>query len=305
MAEAKQSGLKEGLVVASFGRSVLVQAANGQRLLCHPRRKKNEALVGDAVHWAASGDEGVIEAVLPRRNVLRRQDDIRTKSFAANLDQIIVWLAVEPEFSADQLNRILVAAAEQSIPAYIYLNKSDLAGFDASWQKLQAFAGVAADVQAFSTLRPEADLPALRQRLQGQRSFLIGPSGSGKSSLINTLLPDAQIATNTLSQALKSGRHTTTATTLHWLDVEGQSALIDSPGFQEFGLQHILPANLALYMPDFKAAASVGCKFSNCSHLHEPGCAVRAALEAGQIHPLRYRLYAELLAQLQSQNHWR
>lgn len=290
---------QEGLVVAAFGRSVLVEAADGSRTPCHPRSKKNAALVGDDVHWQASGDGGVVEAVLPRRNLLYRQDEVRTKSFAANLDQIVVWLAVEPEFSYEQLGRILIAAEAQRIPVQICLNKDELAGFDESWQRLQMFADMGYGLHHFSVLQGGAEAAAqMRRLLAGRRSLLVGPSGSGKSSLVNWLLPDAQVLTNTLSQALKTGRHTTTSTQLHWLDADHTSALIDSPGFQEFGLHHILPANLALLMPDLREAAQAGCKFNNCSHLHEPGCAVQAAAQAGQISPWRMRLYAKLHEEL-------
>ena len=299
------AALQTGLVVATYGRNVLVEAASGERLLCHPRRKKNEALVGDAVLWQPSGDEGVIEKIVERRNLLRRQDEIRTKAFAANLDQVLVWLAVEPEFSAEQLTRILLATEEQNIPVTICLNKDDLPGFTASWARLQIFANMGYPVLHCNMLAGDEPPPALVQLLAGTRSFLIGPSGSGKSSLINRLLPQAKLATNTLSLALKSGRHTTTNTNLYWLDAGKTSALVDSPGFQEFGLHHLLPSNLPLYMPDLRAAAAAGCKFNNCTHLHEPGCAVLAAVENGQVSPLRHSLYRSLFAELSQTPHYR
>ena len=222
------SAAQTGLVVASFGRSVLVEDAAGERTLCSPRGKKNLALVGDAVTWQRTGDEGVIDKIEPRRNVLYRQDEIRTKSFAANLDQILIWLAVEPEFSHEQITRILIAAEAEKISATICLNKDDLPAFAETWQRLQIYADMGYPL-LHTSVQEGSDLSAIQALLQGKTSFLIGPSGSGKSSLINRLLPGANIVTNILSHALKTGKHTTTASALHWLDESKQLALIGSP----------------------------------------------------------------------------
>ena len=287
-----------GLVVATHGRHCLVETEGGERLICHPRGKKSQAVVGDRVAWRASGDEGLIEAVLPRRNLLYRQDEIRTKSFAANLDQVLVLLAAEPEFSEGQLMRALIAAHAAGIPVVVVLNKRDLQPlFDRAWQRLAPYCAMGQVVLPLSLTADDGSLTSLQAQLLGRTTLVMGPSGAGKSTLVNRLIPHAQAQTGEISRALNSGRHTTTSTTWYWLDDAHQTALIDSPGFQEFGLYHLEAAELAQHLPDF--APYLGqCRFYNCSHLHEPGCAVRAAVEAGHISAQRYRLYGELHAEL-------
>ena len=293
--------LRSGLVVAAHGRHCLVETPDGDRLLCHPRGKKSQAVVGDRVWWQPSGDEGSIEKLQERRNLLYRQDEIRTKSFAANLDQVLVLLAAEPEFSENQLTRALIATHAERIPALVVLNKRDLGdSFERAWQRLSPYRFMGETVLPLSLATPEdpsvADLAA---RLEGKTTLILGPSGAGKSTLINRLVPQAQAQTGEISRALNSGKHTTTSTTWYWVDPERRTALIDSPGFQEFGLHHIEPTHLAQLMPDM--AAHLGhCRFYNCTHLHEPGCSVRAAIGDGPdaISPNRYRLYGELFSEL-------
>lgn len=299
-----------GLVVATFGRHCMVETPTGERHLCHPRGKKSEAVVGDRVSWAVAGDEGVIERVEPRRNLFYRQDELRTKSFAANLDQVLVLIAAEPTHSDHQLTRALITAHAQGIRPLIVLNKADLSTpFNNAWERLTPYRHMGYDVLGLS-LRGRAHQPeplaALRERLTGHTTLVLGPSGAGKSSLINTLVPHAQTATAEISRALNSGKHTTTSTTWYWLDDAHQSALIDSPGFQEFGLHHIEPTALASLMPDL-ASHLGGCKFYNCTHLHEPGCAVRAQVKSGhspgQISEVRYKIYSDLFAELSASPH--
>ena len=292
--------LRPGLVIAAYGRHCLVESETGERLICHPRGKKSQAVVGDRVWWQASADEGTIEKLQPRRNLLYRQDEIRTKSFAANLDQVLVLLAAEPEFSESQLTRALIAAQAESIAVLIVLNKSDLGPlFERAWQRLEPYRAMGQTVLSLSLQDgAQEGVPALEQRLQGKTTLVLGPSGAGKSTLINRLVPAARAQTNEISRALNSGKHTTTSTTWYWVDEGKTTALIDSPGFQEFGLHHIEPTRLAQLMPDF--AVRLGhCRFYNCSHLHEPGCAVRDAVGAPDgISENRYRLYGELFAEL-------
>ncbi|WP_374435874.1 ribosome small subunit-dependent GTPase A [Inhella sp.] len=295
-----------GLVVRGHGRHYLVETAEGGRILCHPRGKKSDAVVGDRVRWQMTGsDEGVIEALEPRRNLLYRQDEWRSKSFAANVDQLLVLVAVEPVFSESLLSRALVAAAEAGIEARIGLNKTDLPGVAAARQRLAPYTAMGIQVFEWSLQAdPAGALALLRPWLQGKTTLVLGPSGTGKSTLTNLLIPDAQAQVGEISEALNSGRHTTTHTQWYWLDAERQSGWLDSPGFQTFGIQHITPTQLAGLMPDFAAAAAAGCRFANCTHRQEPGCAVQAALKEGRIVESRYRIYLELFEELSRPPHY-
>ena len=304
---------QNGLVIAGHGRHVLVETPQGQRVICHPRGKKSQAVVGDQVLWQASQDEGTIEKVLPRRNLFYRQDEVRTKSFAANLDQVLVLIAAEPEFSEQQLARALIAAEAENIRAVVALNKSDLhAPFQRAWERLAEYRTMGYTVLPLA-LKPKTamvgatDTQELLALLRGKTTLVLGPSGSGKSSLINRLLPEATVLTQEISTALNAGKHTTTSTSLYWVDAAKTTAVIDSPGFQEFGLCQIGPMQLAKLMPDIRAHANE-CRFYNCSHLHEPGCSVRRALEQeppiAPISANRYRIYSNLFTELSEQTRY-
>ena len=303
------SNTQAGLVVAGFGRHVLVETDAGTRLICHPRGKKSQAVVGDRIRWLPTEDEGTIEKIEERNNLFYRQDEMRSKSFAANLDQVLIFMAAEPEFSENQLTRALIAAEAAHITPIIALNKSDLIEpFGRAWTKLAPYRAMGYQMLALA-IKPKSMTPtvndlqsaALMTLLRGKKTLVLGPSGAGKSSLTNLLVPQAKVLTAEISQALNSGKHTTTSTTLYWVDEARQTALIDSPGFQEFGLHHIEPMQLANLMPDFKAHAQ-NCKFYNCTHLHEPGCGVISEVNSNtavsSISASRYRLYNDLFAEL-------
>ena len=287
-----------GLIVSAHGRHVVVEDGAGARVLCHVRGKRSVAVVGDRVRWQRSGDEGVIEAIVPRANLLYRQDEWKTKAFAANIDQLLVVVAAEPTFSESQRARALIAAADAGVPARVVLNKRDLPAFAAARERLQPYAAMGVDVLELALKRDGAEAHAcLAPLLAGQATLVLGPSGAGKSTLVNLMVADAKAQIGEISQALNTGRHTTTSTQWYWLDAARTSALIDSPGFQEFGLRHIAADRLAALMPDIGRHASE-CRFYNCTHRHEPGCGVLAALGRGEIAESRYRIYREIFEEL-------
>lgn len=295
---SRAEAMSTGLVVAGHGRHYIVETPEGRRLTCHPRGKKSDCVVGDRVRWQVSGDEGVIEQVEPRRNLLFRQDEWKTKSFAANLDLILVMVASEPVFSESQLTRALIAAEDAGIEAHILLNKADLPQIAAARERLRPYAAMGYPVHEMALkAQPDQARAVLDPLLAGRSSLVLGPSGTGKSTLINLLAPDARAQVGEISQALNSGRHTTTTTQWYWLDAERRTGLIDSPGFQEFGLRQVSPQVLPSLMPDLAEPAKA-CRFYNCTHLHEPGCGVRAALERGDITESRYRIYGEIFSEL-------
>ncbi len=298
---SKFAALDLGRVVAAHGRHVIVESPEGRRIVCHPRGKKSDCVVGDWVRWQPTheqGGEGVIEHIEPRGNLLHRQDEWKTKSFAANIDQVLVIVAGEPSFSESQLARALIAAQSAGIAALVLLNKCDLPQAAVARARLAPYRtmGVAVHETAMKT-QPDAARDLLSPLLADRTTLVLGPSGMGKSTLINLMVPGAAAQTGEISQALGAGRHTTTTTTWYWLDADRRTALIDSPGFQEFGLRHVEAIQLPGLMPDLGAFAS-GCRFYNCTHRHEPGCAVLAAVERGDISATRWRIYGEICDEL-------
>jgi ribosome biogenesis GTPase len=296
--------LDVGLVVGVHGRHLVVRTPEGRRVLCHLRGKRSEAVVGDRVRWQPTGDEGVVEHIEPRRNLLFRQDEWRTKSFAANLDALLILVAVDPPFAEAQLARALIAASDAGVPAWIGLNKMDLPGKAEALAKLAPYARMGVPVRTFALKsQPDESHAALWPHLQGRTTLVLGPSGMGKSTLINRFVPHADAQVGEISAALRSGRHTTTTTTWYALGEDpNDGALIDSPGFQAFGLHQVAPTALAGLMPDLaEVLAAQPCRFYNCTHRQEPGCAVRDAAQDGRIAPTRYRLYTSLFEELSSQ----
>ncbi|CAM5217041.1 Small ribosomal subunit biogenesis GTPase RsgA OS=Castellaniella defragrans OX=75697 GN=rsgA PE=3 SV=1 [Castellaniella defragrans] len=291
-----------GRVIAAHGRHYRVELDNGESRHCYTRGKKAGPTVGDQVLVQREGrDEGVIVDILPRRNLLYRSDAARSKQFAANLDQLLLVLAPEPEFSDDLLGRALVAAGSAGIPAHLILNKADLGSIAAARSRLAPMAALGIPIVELCALDAAQVQSRLGALLKDRSTLLLGQSGMGKSTLLNALVPQAQAATQSHSEALGTGRHTTTQTRLFKLP--GGGDLIDSPGFQAFGLQHLDQHEIEQGFPEF-ADAIAHCRFYNCTHRREPGCGVLAALARGEITPARHALYQRILAENEAARKW-
>lgn len=281
----------EGRVIAAHGRQYMVELPDGTRLPCFPRGKKSEIACGDRVDiQRTSDDQGVVEAIQPRSSLLYRSNEIRQKLIAANVDQIVIVVATEPAFSDELVARALLAAESEEIAPLIVLNKCDLADkLPAARARLATLAALGYPILELSARDHAEDL---RPHLAGKTSVLVGQSGMGKSTLVNALIPEANAATREISQALDSGKHTTTHATLYHLDAD--SDLIDSPGLQEFGLGHLDRQEIENAFPEFREYLG-HCRFRDCQHDREPGCALTAAVDSGKIGRNRFAIYRRIV----------
>ena len=278
-----------GQIIAAFGRHYLVELPGGEILECVPRGKKSEVACGDNVEITRSGtDQGVIDRIAPRTSLLFRSDAWKQKIIAANVTQLIVVVASEPSFNDELLARCLLAGHEQKLEILIVLNKCDLPQVTAARARLAVYGRIGYRVLELSA---KQDVAPLRPFLQDHTSVLVGQSGMGKSTLINALIPAAHAATREISTVLDSGKHTTTHARLYHLNHD--SALIDCPGVQLFGLHHLDFAAMERNFPEFLPYLGE-CRFANCSHSHEPDCAIRKATEEGKIDPRRLQLFQQI-----------
>ena len=305
--------VQTGIVVTRHAKHADVEAPNGEICRCNLRRTLKNVVVGDVVSWRQGtaqlqGISGVIEAIYPRKNELTRPDYYDgIKVMASNIDQIIIVSAVLPTLSLNIIDRYLVICETAGIPALIVLNKIDLLSpeeREAVKTQLAIYENI-----GYETLLLSADtgenMAALDSYLSKGTSIFVGQSGVGKSSLINQLLPEVQALTGAVSDTSGLGQHTTTASRLYHLPQGGN--LIDSPGIREFGLWHLEAEQITLGYREFQQVLGT-CKFRDCKHGNDPGCALREAVEAGKIDPIRFENYHRLIEsrnESKSQRHFR
>ncbi len=276
-------------MVASYGKRYGVELEDGTQISCVTRGKKNDLACGDYVDIKLTDKhEGVVETLHERSSLLFRSNAFRTKTLAANVTQVVIVLATMPSFYEALLNRCLIAAEAAGIKVLILLNKCDLKDPTSTLAQLKTYQDLGYTVQALSA---KQDIAPLKAWLKHQVSVLVGQSGMGKSTIVNALLPESMVRTQEISDVLDSGKHTTTAAHLYHL--ESESDLIDSPGLQEFGLNHLSLEQLEYAFIEFRPYLGK-CRFNNCKHIHEPDCAVMNAVNAGKISSTRLAAYQEL-----------
>ncbi len=288
-----------GTIVAAFGRHYEIELADGRIATGYPRGKKSPFAVGDEVELTADGQ---ITGHAVRRSLLYRSDLYRQKLIAANATQLLLVVATDPSFSDMLLSRALVAAEHEGLRPVIVLNKCDLAAaLPAARALLAPFAAQGCRIVELSA---KFDPSPLLPLLAGESSVLVGQSGMGKSTLTNALVPGAAAPTRELSTALDSGKHTTTYARLYKLPHATcpGGTLIDSPGLQEFGLKHLTPQQIEFGFVEFRPFLGQ-CRFRDCQHDAEPGCAIKQAMAVGMIHPRRLDHFRQFISESRHGSH--
>ncbi|HED16350.1 MAG TPA: ribosome small subunit-dependent GTPase A [Gammaproteobacteria bacterium] len=287
-----------GLVITQHGATAIVEDSEGQLYQCKIRRSLGRLVCGDRVQFQIeNNDNGIITTLEKRSSVLERPlNNGQSRLVAANITRIVVVMAVQPPFSEALIDRYLVIAELMRIQPVIVLNKTDLLNEQSRAATLKQFACY--EHAGYSVLETSVEkehgLSTLNEQLQSHTSILVGQSGVGKSSLVKALLPDIEIKIGALKNTLH-GRHTTSTSVLYRLPNGGE--LIDSPGVRDFGVWHLEANQLARGYREFGKWLDQ-CRFNNCSHTHEPGCAVHAAADQGDIDPARYQRYLAMYAEL-------
>jgi len=292
---------ESGRVIAGYGRRIIVEDLEQQSVACSSRQNLGTIVVGDRVIWQRIDERhGVITAILPRESFLERPNfHGNTKPVAANIQQIFIMCSPVPAMQTALIDRYLVAIELAAIKPIIVVNKIDLLSEEELKQlkrKMQRYSDIAYEVLYVSS-NTHNGLKTLEQRLENQLSIVVGQSGVGKSSTIKALLPDIDIQIGEISTVSKLGKHTTSASRLYHLENGG--AIIDSPGVRDFGLWHLEKESIANGFIEFQPYLGK-CKFSNCTHIIEPNCAILTAMKEQKIARPRWKNYASIFQSLES-----
>jgi ribosome biogenesis GTPase len=284
------SEAQTGLVITRYGQHLLVEAESGKLYQCTGRRNIELSVAGDQVVFQTiSNDEGVVTALLERDNLLRRSQ----KVIAANIDQLWLVVAIEPHYQFELIDRYLVVAENAELPINIVVNKIELSQNMAQIKHDFSIYESAGYSVHYLSVEEQTNIAELKALLNDKTHIFLGQSGVGKSSLINELIPDLNLRVNEISTKSKLGKHTTTNTTLYHIPSGGD--LIDSPGIREFQLDDLTDKEILSGFREFKPFIGQ-CKFRNCAHINEPNCAIKQALESGEIHTQRYQNYLNLIS---------
>ena len=280
----------QGIVITRYGQRQLVEDENGIVFQSVSRQNIGFSVAGDKILFQKTKhDDAIVTAIYPRDNELKRQD----KLIAANIDQLWLVVAVEPHYEFELIDRYLIMAENSNLPIGIIVNKIELSSNKSKTENdFLNYQSLGYDVH-FLSVKKQINLDFFKEQLINKSHIFLGQSGVGKSSLINSLIPDLQLRVNEISTKSKLGKHTTTNTTIYHIPSGGD--LIDSPGVREFQLDSLTELEIKSGFKEFRAL-SYACRFRDCRHINEPNCAVKESLDQGKINPNRYQSYLNILA---------
>ena len=280
----------QGIVITRYGQRQLVEDENGIIFQSVSRQNIGFSVAGDKILFQKTKhDDAIVTAIYPRDNELKRQD----KLIAANIDQLWLVVAIEPHYEFELIDRYLIMAENSNLPIGIIVNKIELSSNKSKTENdFLNYQSLGYDVH-FLSVKKQINLDFFKEQLVNKSHIFLGQSGVGKSSLINSLIPDLQLRVNEISSKSKLGKHTTTNTTIYNIPSGGD--LIDSPGVREFQLDSLTELEIKSGFKEFRALSDA-CRFRDCKHINEPNCAVKESLDQGKINSNRYQSYLNLLA---------
>ena len=280
----------QGIVITRYGQRQLVEDENGRVFQSVSRQNIGFSVTGDKILFQKTKhDDAIVTAIYPRDNELKRQD----KLIATNIDQLWLVIAIEPHYEFELIDRYLIMAENSNLPIGIIVNKIELSTTKSKTENdFLNYQSLGYDVH-FLSVKKQINLDFFKEQLINKSHIFLGQSGVGKSSLINSLIPDLQLRVNEISSKSKLGKHTTTNTTIYHIPSGGD--LIDSPGVREFQLDSLTELEIKSGFKEFRALSDA-CRFRDCRHINEPNCAVKESLDQGKINPNRYQSYLNILA---------